>query len=175
MARRYAQARRVRRLTHIRPQIEKRPALAPVHWRSMRAISALELGEQYTVTTIQPDLTLEESMINGMHVIIYSRDAAADRDFIREVLGFPWVDAGGGWLIFAAPPSEVACHPAENNDKHEFYLMCDNVEKEVERLKQCSIKCGPISREQWGLLTTIELPGGGRLGLYEPRHPRPHG
>jgi hypothetical protein len=112
-------------------------------------------------------------MINGMHVIIYSRDAEADRDFIREVLGFPSVDAGGGWLIFAAPPSEVACHRAEKNDKHELYLMCDNVENEVERLKQSRINCGPISREQWGLRTTIELPGGGRLGLYEPRHPRP--
>ena len=114
-------------------------------------------------------------MINGMHVVIYSRDAEADRDFIRDVLGFPSVDAGGGWLIFAAPPSGLACHPAEHNDKHEVYLMCDNVEMEVERLKQSRIKCGPISREQWGLLTTIKLPGGGRLGLYEPRHPRPHG
>ena len=148
---------------------------APAHRRSMRAISPLELEERYAVTRIQPDLTLEERMINGMHVIIYSRDAEADRDFIREVLGFPSVDVGSGWSIFAAPPSELACHPAETNDKHELYLMCDNVEKEVERLKQSRIKCGPISREQWGLLTTIELPSGGRLGLYEPRHPRPPG
>jgi len=114
-------------------------------------------------------------MINGMHVIIYSRDAESDRAFIREVLRFPSVDVGGGWLIFAAPPSEVACHPAADNNRHELYLMCDNVEKEVERLKQSRITCGPISREQWGLHTTIELPGGGRLGLYEPRHPRPLG
>jgi len=142
-------------------------------YRAQGSLSLEEHASDLALRTRGAVRQNEESMINGMHVIIYSRDAEADRDFIREVLGFPSVDAGGGWLIFAAPPSELACHPAENNDKHELYLICDNVEKEMERLKQSRIKCGPISREQWGLLTTIELPGGGRLGLYEPRHPRP--
>jgi catechol 2,3-dioxygenase-like lactoylglutathione lyase family enzyme len=114
-------------------------------------------------------------MITGMHVIVYTRDAQADRAFFRDVLGFPSVDAGGGWLIFAAPPSEVACHPAENNDKTELYLMCDDVEAEIARLGANGVRCSAVTSERWGLLTMVALPGGGELGLYEPRHPRPQG
>jgi catechol 2,3-dioxygenase-like lactoylglutathione lyase family enzyme len=113
-------------------------------------------------------------MINGMHAIIYSRDAEADRAFIRDVLGFASVDAGGGWLIFALPPAEIAVHPAESNGKHELYLMCNDVTAEVARLAGHGITCEPISDEGWGLLTRVRLPGGGDLGLYEPRHALAH-
>jgi catechol 2,3-dioxygenase-like lactoylglutathione lyase family enzyme len=115
------------------------------------------------------------AMIIGMHAIIYSRDAAADRAFFRDVLGFPSVDAGDGWLIFAAPPSELAFHPAESDGKHELYLMCDDVKAEVDQMGKKGIGCGPITDEGWGLLTSIRLPGGGHLGLYEPRHAIAHG
>jgi catechol 2,3-dioxygenase-like lactoylglutathione lyase family enzyme len=114
-------------------------------------------------------------MITGLHAIIYSRDAAADRAFFRNVLGLSAVDAGGGWLIFAAPPAELACHPAESNGKHELYLMCDDVQGEIARLGRNGITCGPVSDQGWGLLTTLRLPGGGELGLYQPRHPTAHG
>ncbi|MFB9263861.1 VOC family protein [Bradyrhizobium erythrophlei] len=113
-------------------------------------------------------------MITGMHVILYSRDVDADRTFLRDVLGLSSVDAGHGWLIFAAPPSEIVCHPAESNDRHEIYLMCDDVQAEIVRLADKGITCSSFSDGGWGLLTMIDLPGGGRLGLYEPRHPSPH-
>jgi catechol 2,3-dioxygenase-like lactoylglutathione lyase family enzyme len=112
-------------------------------------------------------------MITGIHAVIYSRDANADRAFFRDVLGFPSVDAGDGWLIFAAPPCEVACHPSETNSKHELYLMCDDVQAEIARLNEKGIKCSSVTDERWGLLTMIRLPGGGELGLYEPHHPTP--
>ncbi|OBG13026.1 extradiol dioxygenase [Mycolicibacterium celeriflavum] len=111
-------------------------------------------------------------MITGAHVIVYSRDAEADRAFFRDVLEYPNVDAGGGWLIFKLPPAEVAVHPAEGASAHELYLMCDDVTATVERLSDKGIACGPVTDQGWGLLTTIALPGGGELGLYEPRHPK---
>ncbi len=114
-------------------------------------------------------------MISGMHAIIHSRDADADRAFFRDALGFSSVDAGGGWLIFAAPPAEVAVHPAEKSGKHELYLMCDDVNAEIARLGKNGVQCSPVSDEGWGLLTAIRLPGGGELGLYEPRHALAHG
>ncbi len=113
-------------------------------------------------------------MITGTHSVIYTTDAEADRAFFRDVLAFPSVDVGGGWLIFAVPPSEVAFHPAETNGRHEFFLMCDEVNEEVARLTKKGVACGPISDEGWGLLTVIQLPGGGNLGLYQPRHPTAH-
>ena len=111
-------------------------------------------------------------MINGAHAIIYSKDADADRAFLRDVLGFPNVDVGGGWLIFGLPPSEVAVHPGTNNE-HEFFLMCDDVEALIADMKKRKVKCGPIHEERWGRLTEVSLPGGGKLGIYEPKHPRP--
>jgi catechol 2,3-dioxygenase-like lactoylglutathione lyase family enzyme len=114
-------------------------------------------------------------MINGMHVIIYSCDAESDRAFFRDVLGFPNVDAGGGWLIFAMPPSEAAFHPLDGNGKHEAYLMCDDVHAEIARLTEAGCRCAPVSDEGWGLLTSFKLPGGGDLGLYQPRHALAHG
>jgi catechol 2,3-dioxygenase-like lactoylglutathione lyase family enzyme len=110
-------------------------------------------------------------MITGLHAIIYSRDAEADRTFFRDVLGFSAVDAGEGWLIFQGPPSELAFHPDEAGAKHELYLMCDDVKAEAARLKDRNVVLSPISDEGWGLLTSINLPGGSTLGLYEPRHP----
>ena len=110
-------------------------------------------------------------MITGAHVIVYSRDADADRAFFRDVLECPHVDAGGGWLIFKLPPGEVAVHPSEGAS-HELYLMCDDVNTTVEQLAAKGVSCGPVSDQGWGLLTSIRLPGGGQLGLYEPRHPK---
>src|SRR5262245_40839224 len=125
------------------------------------------------VVEVTWSFTREILMITGLHAVIYTRNANADRAFFRDVLGFPCVDAGDGWLIFAAPPSEVACHPAESNGKQELYLMCDDIQKEIARLATRSVRCGTVSDEGWGLLTTIRLPGGSDLGLYEPRHPIP--
>jgi catechol 2,3-dioxygenase-like lactoylglutathione lyase family enzyme len=111
-------------------------------------------------------------MINGAHVIIYSRDAEADRDFFRDVLEYPHVDAGHGWLIFKLPPAEVAVHPA-GEESHELYLMCDDLEATMADLCAKGVELGPVRDQGWGRVTTIALPGGGELGLYEPRHPRP--
>ena len=110
-------------------------------------------------------------MINGAHVIIYSRDAEADRGFFRDVLGWPHVDAGRGWLIFALPPAEVAVHPAEEGEFHEFYLMCDDVRKVVADLGRKGIHSEPVTEAPWGILTRLTLPGGSPLGLYQPKHP----
>jgi len=109
-------------------------------------------------------------MISGAHVVIYSTDAEADRAFFRDVLGFPSVDAGEGWLIFALPPAEIALHPAAENGKHEVYLMCDDVAATIQTLERQEVKCDPVVDLSWGLLTYLSLPGGGRLGLYQPKH-----
>jgi catechol 2,3-dioxygenase-like lactoylglutathione lyase family enzyme len=110
-------------------------------------------------------------MISGAHVIVYSENAEADRDFFRDVLGFPAVDAGHGWLIFALPGAEAAVHPAEKNGRHELYFMCDDLKAEIAALTAKGVKCSPVKKERWGLLTHIELPGGGEIGLYQPKHP----
>jgi catechol 2,3-dioxygenase-like lactoylglutathione lyase family enzyme len=112
-------------------------------------------------------------MINGAHVVIYSKNAEADRAFLRDVVGFKSVDAGHGWLIFALPAAEAAVHPAEANDRHELYLLCDDVEREIAALRSKSVHCTDITDAGWGLLTRVRLPGGGEIGLYQPRHPRP--
>jgi hypothetical protein len=112
-------------------------------------------------------------MINGAHSIIYSKNPEADRTFLRDVLGLPGVDVGHGWLIFGLPPAEVAVHPGDENDVHELYLMCDDVAALVADLTARNFACGPVLNRGWGLLTQVSLPGGGRLGIYEPRHARP--
>jgi len=112
-------------------------------------------------------------MIIGAHSIIYSRDGDADRAFLRDVLGFPHVDVGEGWLIFGLPPSEVAVHPGEENGVHELYLMTDDVEALVAEMTKRGVGCDPISNQGWGMLTHVTLPGGGKLGIYQPRHARP--
>lgn len=111
-------------------------------------------------------------MINGAHVIVYSKDAEADRAFFKDVLGLHHVDAGHGWLIFALPPAEVACHPAEENGQHELYLMCEDLKQTISALAAQGIDCGDVQEPPWGVLTMITLPGGGELGLYQPKHPR---
>lgn len=110
-------------------------------------------------------------MISGAHFVLYSRDAEADRNFFRDVLGFSSVDAGHGWLIFALPPAEAAVHPAEQNGKHELYLLCDDVKAEVKRLGERGVEGSEVHEERWGSVTRIRLPGGGELGLYQPKHP----
>jgi hypothetical protein len=112
-------------------------------------------------------------MINGAHSIIYSTSPDADRAFLRDVLRLPNVDVGGGWLIFGLPPAEVAVHPSGKNDVHEFYLMCDDVEAFTSAMKKRNITCAPVQDQGWGLLTQLTLPGGGKLGIYQPRHARP--
>jgi len=113
------------------------------------------------------------AMIVGAHSIIYSKKPDADRAFLRDVLKLPNVDVGGGWLIFGLPPAEVAVHPGDKNDIHEFYLMVDDVEALIGEMKKRNIACGPVHNQGWGLLTQITLPGGGKLGVYQPRHARP--
>jgi catechol 2,3-dioxygenase-like lactoylglutathione lyase family enzyme len=113
-------------------------------------------------------------VITGTHAIIFSKDADALRGFFKDVLGFSSVDAGGGWLIFALPPAELAAHPTDEAGHHELYLMCDDVHATVEELESKGVEfSGPVSDEGFGLMTAIKLPGGGELGLYEPRHPTP--
>jgi hypothetical protein len=112
-------------------------------------------------------------MINGAHLIVYSKDSAADRAFFQDVLGLEHVDVGDGWLIFGLPPSEVAVHPSKKNGVHELYLMCEDVNAFVKAMKQQKIACDAVQDQGWGLLTSITLPGGGKLGVYEPRHERP--
>jgi len=112
-------------------------------------------------------------MIIGGHSIIYSTSPEADRAFLRDVVKLPSVDVGGGWLIFGLPPAEVAVHPSDRNDVHQFYLMCDDIEVLVKEMTSRNVACGPVQDQGWGLLTHVVLPGGGTLGIYQPRHPRP--
>jgi hypothetical protein len=115
-------------------------------------------------------------VITGAHSIIYSTNPEADRTFLRDVLELTHVDVGHGWLIFGLPPSEVAIHPAEKADSngvHELYLMCDDIEAFVTAMKAHGIACGQVKDQGWGLLTQLTLPGGGTLGVYQPRHARP--
>jgi hypothetical protein len=110
-------------------------------------------------------------MIFGAHVVVYSKDAAADRAFLRDVLGLASVDAGQGWLIFALPPAEVAIHPAEANDRHELYLLCNDLSAEISALANKAVHCSEVHEERWGSIVRIRLPGGGEIGLYQPKHP----
>jgi catechol 2,3-dioxygenase-like lactoylglutathione lyase family enzyme len=113
-------------------------------------------------------------LINGVHAIIFTRDAEADRAFFRDVLDLSSVDAGGGWLIFALPPAELAAHPTDGDAHHELYLMCGDVHATVEALRGKGVEfTKEISDEGFGLMTALRLPGGGELTLYEPRHPTP--
>jgi hypothetical protein len=112
-------------------------------------------------------------MIIGAHSVIYSTSPEADRAFLRDTLKLPNVDVGGGWLIFGLPPAEIAVHPSERNGVQELYLMCDDVEAFTLEMKRRGIAVGPVQDEGWGILTQLTLPGGGKLGVYQPRHARP--
>jgi len=111
-------------------------------------------------------------MITGAHTILYADDAEAARAFFRDVLGFPAVDAGGGWLIFALPPGELALHPGASGT-HRLYLMCDDLEGTMAELARKGVALGAVYQERWVRVTTIEVPGAGEVGLYEPSHPQP--
>ncbi len=110
-------------------------------------------------------------MINGAHVVIYTKDPEADRAFFRDVLKFPSVDAGHGWLIFAMPPLETAFHDSEKNDQHELYLMCDDLAATLKDLRSKNVKVSGVTEQRWGKLASFALPGGGKVGIYEPTHP----
>jgi len=112
-------------------------------------------------------------MIHGAHVIIYSKDSEADRAFFRDVLKYKSVDAGHGWLIFALPPAELAVHPSEQNDVHEFFLMCDDLQAFMAEMAQNSVQCSAVDEQRWGSITRLTLPGGGKLGVYQPKHVSP--
>ena len=116
-------------------------------------------------------------MIIGAHTVVFSEDPAAARTFFADVLGLRAVDAGGGWLIFALPPAELACHPAEGeSERHELFLMCDDLDATMADLQAKGVEfVAPVSVEAWGRVTRLRVPGGGDLGLYEPRHPTAHG
>jgi hypothetical protein len=112
-------------------------------------------------------------MITGAHAIIYSKKSDADKAFLKDILGLGHVDVGGGWLLFGLPPSELAIHPGSKNGVHELYLMCEDVNAFRSLLDTKKIKSSAVKDQGWGLLTSVTLPGGGKLGVYEPRHARP--
>ena len=125
-------------------------------------------------------------MINGAHVLMMSNDADADRSFLKDVLGLKYVDVGHGWLIFGLPPAEVAVHPADGEKREpgaggyhllsaHVYLMCDNLKAEMARLKAKKVEFGKVNEERWGTVTTLRLPSGGEIGLYQPKHPVAYG
>ncbi|HXO00060.1 MAG TPA: hypothetical protein VN881_13370 [Candidatus Acidoferrales bacterium] len=110
-------------------------------------------------------------MFSGAHVIIYSKNAEADRAFFRDVLEFKFVDAGHGWLIFALPPGEAAIHPSGESSGHELYFMCDDLKAEMASLAKKGVECSKVEEARWGSITKMRLPGGGEVGLYQPKHP----
>jgi hypothetical protein len=112
-------------------------------------------------------------MITGAHSIIYSTNPEADRAFLRDVLKLTHVDVGDGWLIFGLPPSEVAVHPSQKNDGHELYFMCEDIKAFGAEMEKNRLTCGPVQDMGWGLLSELTLPGGGKIGVYQPRHARP--
>jgi len=109
-------------------------------------------------------------MISGAHVIVYSKNAEADRAFFRDVLQFASVDAGHGWLIFALPPAEAAVHPSDKSGTQEVYFMCDDLKAEMASLANKNVECSEVQEARWGSITKMRLPGGGEVGLYQPKH-----
>jgi len=112
-------------------------------------------------------------MITGAHTLLYSSKPELDRSFFRDVLSLPNVDVGAGWLIFGLPPAEVAVHDGENGGSPELYLMCDEIQSFMTDMQDREIECTPVEDQGWGLVTHVTLPGGSKLGVYEPRHARP--
>jgi catechol 2,3-dioxygenase-like lactoylglutathione lyase family enzyme len=120
------------------------------------------------------------ALVNGVHLLIYSPNPDADRAFLRDVLGFKYVDVGHGWLIFGMPPAEAACHPLDPGDAtaqphgmldSHVYLMCDDLDATIAALAEKGVNCTAVQKENWGVRTTIRMPSGGEIGLYQPRHP----
>ena len=112
-------------------------------------------------------------MISGAHVMIFTKDEAADRAFLRDVLEIPCIDSGGGWLIFKLPPAELGVHGGERNDVHELYLICDDLDATMAKLADKGVACGEVMTASWGRATSVPLPGGGKIGVYEAHHARP--
>jgi catechol 2,3-dioxygenase-like lactoylglutathione lyase family enzyme len=113
-------------------------------------------------------------VITGMHAIVFSPEAEKVRAFFADILGLPSVDAGGGWLIFALPPAELAVHPADGTSHHELYLMCDDIQATLAELRARGVEVArEVSDQGWGLLAAIRLPDGSEFPIYEPRHPSP--
>jgi catechol 2,3-dioxygenase-like lactoylglutathione lyase family enzyme len=110
-------------------------------------------------------------MTSGTHIVIYSKDVEADRAFFRDTLGFKSVDAGHGWLIFALPAAEAAFHPSDENGIHELYFMCDDLKAEIASLAEKHVACSGVQEARWGAIAKMRLPGGGEIGLYQPKHP----
>ena len=111
-------------------------------------------------------------MFTGVHSLIFTKDAEAARAFFRDVLEFPWVNAGDGWLVFALPPTEVGLHPEDGDRDHELHLLCDDIHATVARLQAKGVKLvEPIHEEEWGIATRIEVPGDAWIGIYQPKHP----
>jgi catechol 2,3-dioxygenase-like lactoylglutathione lyase family enzyme len=110
-------------------------------------------------------------MISAAHIVLYSTNADADRAFFRDVLGFKSVDAGHGWLVFALPPGEAAFHPSDENDTHELYFICNDLKAEIASLAEKNVTCSEVQEARWGSIARMPLPGGGAVGLYQPKHP----
>ena len=109
-------------------------------------------------------------MISGAHLVVYSRNADADRAFLRDILDLKFIDAGHGWLIFALPPAEVAVHPADETGTHELFFQSDNLKADMESLAQKGVSFSQVHEARWGSITRISLPGGSSVGLYQPKH-----
>jgi hypothetical protein len=131
-----------------------------------------KVGSAQTAGSPRSSTAARLPMISGAHAIVYSKNPEADRGFFREVLGLPHVDVGEGWLIFALPPAEVAVHPGDKNDVHELYLMVDDLTGLITELERRGVPCATPRNLGWGVLIHVTLPGGGRLGVYQPRHAR---
>ncbi|MGZ8335974.1 MAG: VOC family protein [Allosphingosinicella sp.] len=112
-------------------------------------------------------------MISGAHVMLFTKDETADRAFLRDVLELPCVDSGGGWPIFRLPPAELGVHGHERNDFHQLYLICDDLDATIVRLAEKGVACGEVMTAEWGRATSVPLPGGGQIGVYEAHHARP--
>ena len=112
-------------------------------------------------------------MISGAHVMIFTQDEVADRAFLRDVLEISCIDSGGGWLIFRLPPAELGVHGGESNDVHQFFLMCDDLDSTITRLADKGVTCTEPKEASWGRATSVPLPGGGKIGIYQARHARP--
>ena len=112
-------------------------------------------------------------LISGAHVMIFTRDEDADRAFLRDELEVPCIDSGGGWLIYKLPPTEMGVHGGERNDHHELYFTTDDLDSAVAKLGAKGVQCSEPFTASWGRATSVPLPGGGKIGLYEPRHARP--
>ena len=112
-------------------------------------------------------------MITGAHVMLFTKDEEADRAFLRDVLELPCIDSGGGWLIFKLPPTEMGVHGHEQNDLHQLYLICDDLDATIARLAEKGVTCSEPMTASWGRATSVPLPGGGKIGVYEAHHARP--